>query len=142
DSVLARSVRATVERLAGRRCAEATHVDLYSCFPSAVQIQANELGLATNGVTERALSLTGGMRFSGGPWCGYAMHGFAATVAALRDDPGALGLVSANGGAITTLVVTLLSTDPTDEFRYESAQPTIDASPRRVLAENHVGSGT
>lgn len=138
DSVLAESVGSVVESLSGRRCADAAYVDLYSCFPSAVQIQARALGVDG----EHPLSLTGGMRFSGGPWCGYSMHGFAATVAALRDDPGALGLVSANGGAITKLVVTLLSTEPSDRFRYASAQHVIDSTPRREVAEGFAGTAT
>ena len=106
-----------VASLAGRACNDAAHVDLYSCVPSAVQIQARELGLDP----QDRLSLTGGMRFSGGPWCGYAMHGFAAMIHALRADPGSLGLVSANGGAITKLVVTLLSTEPGTRFAAASA---------------------
>jgi acetyl-CoA C-acetyltransferase len=136
DSVLAGAVRAEVEHLSGRRCAEAGYVDLYSCFPSAVQIQARELGLDV----ERPLSLTGGMRFSGGPWCGYALHGFAATVGALREDPRSLGLVSANGGAISKLVVTLLSSEPTAAFAAGSAQPAIDASPRRQVEMGYTGA--
>jgi acetyl-CoA C-acetyltransferase len=103
-----------------------------------VQVQARELGLDPQGT----LSLTGGMRFSGGPWCGYAMHGFAAMIHALRADPGGLGLVSANGGAITKLVVTLLSTEPGARFAAASAQPAIDASPRRALAEGFAGVAT
>ena len=135
DSVLTREVGRSIDARSGRSCREATYVDLYSCFPSAVQIQARELGLDESG----ALSLTGGMRFSGGPWCGYAMQGFAAMVEALRADPGALGLVSANGGAITKLVVTLLSTEATPDFSYESAQPAIDAAPRRAVTEHYAG---
>jgi acetyl-CoA C-acetyltransferase len=138
DSVLAREVAKSVASVAGRRCDEAAHVDLYSCFPSAVQIQARELGLDPYAT----LSLTGGMRFGGGPWCGYSMHGFAAMIDALRDDAGSLGLVSANGGAITKLVVTLLSTTPSPRFAYESAQPAIDAAPRRTLAERYEGPAT
>jgi acetyl-CoA C-acetyltransferase len=138
DSVLARCVGAGVDAVSSRPCAAAAHVDLYSCFPSAVQVQAHELGLADG----RALTLTGGMRFSGGPWCGYAMHGFAAVVDAVRRDRGSLGLVSANGGAITKLVVTLLSTEPTPAFAYQSVQPAIDATPRRVLDAAYAGEAT
>ena len=138
NSVLAREVGRSVAALAGRACRDAAHVDLYSCFPSAMQIQARELGLDPNG----PLSLTGGMRFSGGPWCGYAMHGFAAMVQALRTDPGSVGLVSANGGAITKLVVTMLSTEPSRRFLYESAQPAIDAAPHRTLAVGYTGVAT
>ena len=136
DSVLVREVGRAIDELSNRKCRDAAHVDLYSCFPSAVQIQARELGLDVNG----ALSLTGGMRFGGGPWCGYATHGFAAMVHALRNDPGSIGLVSANGGAITKLVVTLLSSEPSAAFTYASAQPAIDASPRRAVLEGYSGS--
>ena len=58
----------------------------------------------------------------------------------LRRDPGALGLVSANGGAITKLAVTMLSTSPRAPFRYASAQAAIDASPRRRVADEFVGT--
>ena len=138
DSVLAREVGRALAALVGVPCADATHIDLYSCFPSAVQIQARELGLDAT----RSLSLTGGMRFAGGPWCAYSMHAFAAMVDTLRRDPGALGLVSANGGAITKLAVTMLSTTPRAPFRYASAQAAIDASPRRRIAEEFVGTAT
>jgi acetyl-CoA C-acetyltransferase len=138
DSVLAREVGASIDARSPRPCADAAHVDLYSCFPSAVQIQARELGIADG----RPLSLTGGMRFSGGPWCGYASQGFAAVVEAVRADPGSLGLVSANGGAISKLVVTLLSTEPTGAFSSASAQAAIDAHPRRAVDAAYDGPAT
>ncbi len=138
DSVLAREVGASIDALAARPCAEAAHIDLYSCFPSAVQVQAHGLGLAAG----RPLSLTGGMRFSGGPWCGYASQGFAAVLEAVRRDPGSLGLVSANGGAISKLVVTQLSTEATESFSYASAQQAIDAHPRRAVDATYDGPVT
>ena len=49
------------------------HVDLYSCFPSAVEIAAAELGLGT----DRPLTVTGGLSFAGGPWNNYVMHSIA-----------------------------------------------------------------
>lgn len=138
DSVLAREVGASIDARSPRPCADAAHVDLYSCFPSAVQVQARELGL----VDDRPLSLTGGMRFSGGPWCGYAQQGFAAVVDAVRRDPGSLGLVSANGGAISKLVVTLVSTEPNGSFSYDSAQAAIDTHPRRTVDASYEGPAT
>ena len=62
---------------------EIAHVDLYSCFPSAVQVQAGALGFGL----DRPLTVTGGMRFSGGPWNNYAMHGLATMVGVLRGGP-------------------------------------------------------
>ena len=52
---------------------DVAHVDLYSCFPSAVQIAATELGLSQ----DRQLTLTGGLPFAGGPLNNYVMHSLA-----------------------------------------------------------------
>src|SRR4029077_19523522 len=92
-------------RIAGRRALELAnvdaddlaHVDLYSCFPSAVEISAHELGLGT----DRPLTVTGGLSFAGGPWNNYVMHSIATMAERLREAPGARGLVTANGGFIT-----------------------------------------
>ena len=46
---------------------DVAHVDLYSCFPSAVQIAAQEIGLGL----DRPLTVTGGLSFAGGPWNNY-----------------------------------------------------------------------
>ena len=51
-------------------------VDLYSCFPSAVQVAARELGLSTDD-SSRSLTITGGLTFAGGPWNNYVMHSIA-----------------------------------------------------------------
>jgi acetyl-CoA C-acetyltransferase len=62
---------------------EPDHVDLYSCFPSAVQIAARELGLGL----DRPLTVTGGLTFAGGPGNDYAMHSVATLVGRLRAEP-------------------------------------------------------
>jgi acetyl-CoA C-acetyltransferase len=72
-------------------------VDLYSCFPVAVQVAAHELGLADR----RPLTLTGGMSFAGGPLNSYVLHSTAAMAAALRDAPDEVGLVTSVSGFIT-----------------------------------------
>ena len=63
---------------------EVDYVDLYSCFPSAVQIAARELGFSE----ERQLTVTGGLTFGGGPLNNYVMHAVARTVELLRKAPG------------------------------------------------------
>jgi acetyl-CoA C-acetyltransferase len=73
-----------------------------------VQQQANGYGLAL----DRQLTLTGGMRFGGGPWNGYPYHALSKMTETLRHDPGTIGLWSANGGAVSKLAATLLSTTP------------------------------
>jgi acetyl-CoA C-acetyltransferase len=127
-------------RLAGRRMFELVdrqpddlaHVDLYSCFPSAVQIAARELGLGV----DRDLTVTGGLSFAGGPWNNYVSHSLATMVDRLRADPGSLGLVTANGGYLTKHALGLYSTEPPPQpFRCESVQDEVDALPRRGVVE-------
>src|SRR5690606_11657297 len=105
--------------LAGRTVDDVAHVDLYSCFPSAVQIAAAEIGLGL----DRRLTVTGGLSFAGGPWNNYVTHAIATMAGVLRDDPGALGLVTANGGYVTKHALGLYSTEPpAGGFRWADVQ--------------------
>ena len=82
--------------LAGASIDQMAHVDLYSCFPSAVEIAAAELGLPDDQAS-RPLTVTGGLTFGGGPGNNYGTHAVAAMVGALRADPGSQGLVTGLG---------------------------------------------
>jgi acetyl-CoA C-acetyltransferase len=126
-------------RLAGIGAEELAHVDLYSCFPSAVQVAAAELGLPL----DRELTVTGGLTFAGGPWSNYVSHAIAAMTARLRDDPGTAGLCSANGGYLSKHAIGVYSTRPPGHgFRHLSVQEEVDHLPRRALAETHDGQAT
>ena len=63
--------------MAGLTIDDVAIVDLYSCFPSAVQLGAQSLGLDIN----RQLTRTGGLSFAGGPWNNYVMHSISTVVA-------------------------------------------------------------
>jgi acetyl-CoA C-acetyltransferase len=129
----------TLFEIAGHDVDDVAHVDLYSCFPSAVQIAARELGLST----ERQLTVTGGLSFAGGPWNDYVTHAIASMVDVLRDDPGSIGLCTANGGHITKHALGLYSTEPSpDGFRWEEPQAEVDAMPRRDVCAEHDGEIT
>ena len=65
---------------------EVAHLDVYSCFPSAVQIAARELGLAID-EPGRDLTVTGGLTFAGGPGNNYTSHAIASLMPRLRADP-------------------------------------------------------
>jgi acetyl-CoA C-acetyltransferase len=118
--------------LAGRGVDDVAHVDLYSCFPSAVEIGAAEIGLGL----DRRLTVTGGLSFAGGPWNNYVTHSLATMAGVLRDDPGSLGLVTANGGYVTKHALGLYSTEPpAGGFRWTDVQDAVDALPRRDLCE-------
>src|SRR5680860_243911 len=79
--------------------------DLYSCFPSAVQMAMGELGLRAD--DPRPVTLTGGLAFAGGPGNSYANHSIAAMVDACRADPGSIGMVTALGWYVTKHAVGL-----------------------------------
>jgi acetyl-CoA C-acetyltransferase len=86
-------------------------VDLYSCFPSVVQIAADELGLPLDDPA-RPLTVTGGMTFAGGPGNNYGTHGVASVVGALRSHPGSRGLVTGLGWYVTKHSVGVYGTEP------------------------------
>ncbi|MBA2325425.1 MAG: acetyl-CoA acetyltransferase [Actinobacteria bacterium] len=121
--------------------------DLYSCFPSAVQIAMGALGLTgRHGGDERPLTVTGGLAFAGGPANDYPTHAIAAMVDACRRDPGSVGMVSALGWYVTKHSLGLYSTTPpSDGFaRVDPAktQTEVDALPRRSVAGGYDGEAT
>ncbi|WP_404434318.1 hypothetical protein LG299_06905 [Microbacterium lacus] len=83
-------------------------VDVYSCFPSAVQIGARALNLKLSG----DLTVTGGLTFGGGPWNNYVTHAIATMVTALRDRPEDLGMCTANGGLLTKHAIGIYGARP------------------------------
>jgi acetyl-CoA C-acetyltransferase len=106
---------------AGRGPDDLGPVDLYSCFPAAVQIGAAELGLSL----ERELTCTGGLTFFGGPGNNYATHGIAAVARRLREAPaGTLGLATALGWYATKHAIGLYGNAPPSR-----AFASIDAAP-------------
>ncbi|HZQ26649.1 MAG TPA: acetyl-CoA acetyltransferase [Acidimicrobiales bacterium] len=126
--------------LAGIGIDDVAHVDLYSCFPSAVEIGAAELGLELDG---RPLTVTGGLCFAGGPGNNYVTHSIAAMAGALRADPGSFGLVTANGWYITKHSIGVYSTTPPAAGAFRSvgaeAQAEVDALPRRDYTADYEG---
>ena len=120
-----------VLELAGLTINDIDLVDLYSCFPSAVQLGAKSLGLDING----QLTRTGGLQFAGGPWNNYVMHAIATVATELRSGVGSTGLVWANGGYTTKHAFGVYATTPPKNgFAYDYPQDQIDALPRRSLA--------
>ena len=131
--------------IAGSRCLEMAdlgiddidHLDVYSCFPSAVQVAATELGLDEN----KPLTVTGGMAFAGGPLNNYAMHGIARMAEVLRDSAGDIGLVTGNGGFLTKHAFAVFSCEPpTRAYGHDEPQQRVDAMPTCELAESARGS--
>jgi acetyl-CoA C-acetyltransferase len=121
--------------------------DLYSCFPSAVQMAMKELGLAgLPGGDDRPVTLTGGLSFFGGPGNNYVTHSVAAMVDACRADPGSLGVVTGVGYYLTKHSAGVYSTRPPERgfVRVDPAATAakVDAAPARVPAGAYAGPAT
>lgn len=89
-------------------------IDLYSCFPSAVQLAVEALG-----IRGRQLTATGGLPYFGGPGNNYTTHGIAAVTELLRrrqdrpgDAAGCLGLATGLGWFITKHALGLYGSSP------------------------------
>lgn len=139
-------------RLTGKRALEMagiglddiSHIDLYSCFPVAVEIGAEELGLSLD--DPRGLTVTGGLPYMGGPGNNYAMHSIAVMMRRLRDDPGSYGLITANGWYLTKQSTGIYSTRPL-KGAFERQDPKviqdqIDALPHPTVIERPQGAAT
>lgn len=116
-------------------------IDLYSCFPSAVQMAAAELGLDL----ERDLTVTGGMSRFGGPWNDYVTHSVATTVDRLRAEPRSLALCTGNGGYADKQSFGVYAAQPSAHgFRLEVQGPQAesDHAGRRAVAPGHHGVAT
>ena len=86
-------------------------VDLYSCFPSAVQLGARALGLPWQDPA-RPLSVTGGLTAAGGPGNNYGLHAVSSLVPLLREDPDQYGLSTSLGWYATKHSVGIYSGIP------------------------------
>ena len=72
-------------------------VELYTCFPVAVETYAAELGLPLT----RDLTVTGSMAFAGGPYNNYVLQATCRMGQLLREGRGRHGLVSSVSGVLT-----------------------------------------
>lgn len=127
--------------MAGVSLAEIGHFDLYSCFPVAVEIGAEELGLALD--DHRGLTVTGGLPYAGGPGNNYAMHSIAVMMRRLRSAREDYGLVTANGWFLTKQSTGVYSCRaPNAPFERQDPaiiQRKIDALPHPVVTETPQG---
>jgi acetyl-CoA C-acetyltransferase len=124
---------------AGAGIDDVAHVDLYSCFPSAVQVAAGAFGLTPT--AERPLTLTGGLTFAGGPGNNYSSHSIATVVARLRDDPDALGLCTALGWYATKHAAGIYSGRP-GERPFREVEADVQRPAARVATASYEGTAT
>ncbi len=109
-------------------------VDLYSCFPVAIETYAAALGLDL----ARDLTVTGGMSYGGGPYNNYVLQSTARMGRLLRNRTGRKGLVSSVSGVLTKQGFGLLSSAaPPGGFRSADVTEAVarEAAEKRVVAD-------
>jgi acetyl-CoA C-acetyltransferase len=109
-------------------------IDVYSCFPCAVELAADAIGLPSDG--SRALTVTGGLPYFGGPGNNYVTHAIVTLADRLREE-GGLGLVSGVGWYMTKHSVGVYGATPPPSGFVEAdtaaEQGRIDASALPVV---------
>ncbi|HTZ10531.1 MAG TPA: hypothetical protein VMB72_15765 [Acidimicrobiales bacterium] len=110
--------------------------DLYSCFPCAVEMGAEALGLAWD--DPRGLTVTGGLPYFGGPGNNYSLHAIATMAERLRRE-GGTGYVGALGWYATKHAAGVYGAGPAPRGWRRgdtaAAQRRIDASALAVVEE-------
>lgn len=114
---------------AGITAADLGPVDLYSCFPAAVQLGAEALGLPWDDAS-RPLSVTGGLTSAGGPGNNYGLHAVSSLVPLLRERPTEYGLSSSLGWYATKHALGVYAATPPAQ-RFAHLKPAFDRPPAR-----------
>jgi acetyl-CoA C-acetyltransferase len=130
--------------MANKNVADLAYIDLYSCFPSAVEIGCRELGIAED--DPRGLTITGGLPYFGGAGNNYVMHSIVMMTDKLRAAPGKFGLCTGNGWYVTKHSAGIYSTTPREgtwtREDPKSYQKDIDAMAHPEVTEKPSGKAT
>lgn len=124
--------------LAGLTVDDCALLDLYSCFPVAVQVAQREMGVPPG----RDFTITGGLTFAAGPLNCYCILALTRSIEMLRDAPEQRALLTGNGGYFTKHSAVVLSgAPPANGFRSAHPQGEVDALPSRPAPTEPVPSG-
>lgn len=84
--------------------------DFYSCFPIAVSMACEMLGVAED--DPRDLTVTGGLPYAGGPASAYSLHAVAAMMDRIASGRVETGLITGNGWYLTKHSALVLARSP------------------------------
>ena len=114
-------------------------VELYTCFPVAVETYAAELGLPL----ARDLTVTGSMAFAGGPYNNYVIQATCRMGELLREGRGRHGLVSSVSGVLTKQGFGLWSREPRNGFSLRDVTDDVARTiPTKDVLESAGGEAT
>jgi acetyl-CoA C-acetyltransferase len=123
------AVAAVAEAVSGVSPASADLVDLYSCFPVAMELAAAGLGLDPR----RERSIGGGMAFAGGPLNNAVLQATVRAAERVAAGDGASALVSCVSGDYTKQGLTLWSATPPDRAYASIDVTSVVAARERTL---------
>jgi acetyl-CoA C-acetyltransferase len=133
---LAAAVRGALAR-AGTGLDALAAIDFYSCFPVAVEMACEMLGL--DEADPRGFTVTGGLPYAGGPGNDYTLHSLCDMVERLRAAPGAQGLVTGNGWYLTKHSALVCASAPPE--KPGEAPPEDPGPPAAAPLERAEGAG-
>ena len=114
-------------------------IELYSCFPVAVDAFADALDLPP----DRDLTITGSMAFAGGPYNNYFFQATARAAQLLRAGAGRTALLSCVSGVLTKQAFALWSSEPPrGVFVHCDVTDEVAAAATELpVVENYTGGG-
>jgi acetyl-CoA C-acetyltransferase len=112
-------------------------IDFYSCFPVAVEMACEMLGVDEG--DPRGLTVTGGLPYGGGPGNNYTLHALAAAMDELRGAPGSKALVTGNGWYLTKHSATVLASAPLEGAVEPAGAAEVSDAPGPVEISDEVG---
>lgn len=130
----------TAMELVGGDVSRFAHREFYSCFPCVPKMARRKLGLPENTIP----TVAGGLTFHGAPLNAYMLHAACGMVRALRDDPGATGLLYGQGGFVTKHHALVVGGEATADLLTRDRQADADArrGPAPMLVDDRTGEAT
>jgi acetyl-CoA C-acetyltransferase len=122
---------------AGMASADIAAFDLYSCFPSSIEVSRGAFGIAREDA--RPLTLTGGLPYHGGPGSNYVTHAIANALDHVRSSKGAAA-VHGNGYYLTKHAVGIYSSEAPATAPDPEALPQKSPPPEVTLDSDATGS--
>ncbi len=129
---------------AGLTMAQITDIDLYSCFPAAVNFARDALGISAHGGEQ--VTVTGGLPYAGGPASSYMLTAIARMTQRLRGNPGAKGLIGGVGMMMSNHIYAIYGAIPPGTAVRQpdkaAVQARLNAIPQLPIDDDYFGPAT